>query len=868
MTNRYITLLLALFTIACVRAQDAPKLSYTTQRLQNKPPQVDGKLDDPCWSEGYWHTEFIQQIPNEAAAPSQRTAMKILYDDHDIYVAFRAWDTEPEKIDRRAGRRDAMNGDMIGVCFDSYFDHLSGFEFDLTAAGAKTDLILMSKFNFDANWDAVWDGKVGTEDSAWTAEMRIPFNQVRYSNKNDREIIWGLHAWRWINRLQEEDQFSLIRRNGPGHPYDMGFLKGLSHIPSSRHIEIMPYGVGQVTFEPQQAGNPFSKKHAASGDAGVDAKIGLASNVTMDVTVNPDFGQVEADPSTLNLTVYEEFYEEKRPFFLEGNTIFDYSLGGNPLFYSRRIGHAPAVAPSLAPNEYAHIPDTTPILGALKITGKSNSGWSFGVIESITPKVTAEIESPTGNSEQTVEPMTHYGILRVKKDMNNSNTTLGAIFTSANRRLDQNDLHILPNDAFTGGVDFRHYLSQKKSYIGVQLVGSRVTGDPLALLNLQQASSRYFQRPDADHLRLDSTQTALSGHGGLVEFKKDSYGPWRIHANVNWRSPGLELNDLGYMTTTDYIESELEIGYVVTEPRGLVRDYSLEIGALENRNFDIQHLYTAGYFAAEATLKNRWRTELVLNRINETHDTRLLRGGPAIYTKGLWCTNFEVQSDASKKLAYTLHLHNHFCDDGESKIRSFIPGIKYKVSDALQWSTSLNVAHEVEMLHYVGRLEQPGQPCHVLGKLDRKTLGITLRFDFVVTPDLTIQYYGNPYLSSGRYADFRQVTDTAARSYDRAFSQLPSVYDPNTSSYFIDVNQDGVMDQRLNNPDFSYREFRSNLVLRWEFSPGSTCYLVWTHDRSGYDPAQVDGYEHNWDKLWTSRARNIILAKLSYWFSM
>ncbi len=868
MTNRYCRFLPVFFLTAAVWAQEAPKLTYTTVRLRNKPPQIDGKLNDPCWSEGDWFTQFIQQIPKEGIAPSQHTWMKILYDDQHIYVAFRAWDTEPNKIDRRAGRRDSMSGDMIGVCFDSYFDHLSGFEFDLSAAGAKTDLILMNKFAFDSNWDAVWDGKTAMEDSAWTAELRIPFNQVRYSHKSDQEIVWGLHAWRWINRLQEEDQFSLIRRNGPGHMYDMGFLKGLSHIPSSRHIELMPYGVGQVKDEPQPAGNPFTEKQTWNGDMGLDGKIGLASNVTMDFTINPDFGQVEADPSTLNLTVYEVFYNEKRPFFLEGNTIFDFSLGEYPLFYSRRIGHAPSVSPSLSEREHARIPDATPILAAVKMTGKSNSGLSFGVIESVTPQVTAEIESAAGKSEYIVEPLTHYAIARVKKDMNNSNTELGAIFTTVNRQLNKNYLKVLPNDAFTGGVDFRHYMSQKKSFIGVKLVGSRVQGNPAALLDLQHASARYFQRPDAHHLDVDSSQTVLSGHGGLLEFKKDSYGHWRLHAKVNWFSPGFELNDLGYMTAADEINSELEIGYVITEPRGFLRDLSAELGLAENRDFGNRHRYTAGVLIAEATLKNRWQAEIVLNRINETHDTRLLRGGPAVYTKGLWCTNLDLSTDAAKKFSCNLHLHNHFCDDNESRIRGLMPGVKYKVSDALQFSSTLNLSHEVEMLHYINRLEQAPEPCYVLGKLDRKTLGLTMRFDFVVTPDLTIQYYGNPYLSSGRYSDFRQVTNADARSYEQAFSRLSYVYDPAISSYIIDANQEGGVTNHLGNPDFSYREFRSNLVLRWEFRPGSTFYLVWTHDRSGYNPGMVQGHSRNWDELWNSPARNIVMAKMSYWFSM
>ncbi|MGE5395811.1 MAG: DUF5916 domain-containing protein, partial [Candidatus Saccharibacteria bacterium] len=382
--TRLLMAVLCTFATTCTFGQTADSLHhtstlkvYTTTRLTTEKPVIDGVLNDPCWQTGEWSGDFIQWIPNEGAKPSQDTKLKILYDNKNLYVAIRAYDSEPGKISRKAGRRDEMTGDIVGINFDSYHDHRTGFEFSVTAAGQKIDLLLTNPMNGDMNWNAVWYVKTGMEDSAWVAEYEIPLSQLRYSNKDEQ--VWGMHLWRWIDRLSEESDWEKQSLSGPGMLYSFGELRGIQGLPRSQRIEIMPYAVGKLkTFEKVPL-SPFANKGRQwLGNAGLDAKIGLSSNFTADLTVNPDFGQVESDPSVMNLTAFETFYEEKRPFFLEGKNIFNFDMGDDGIFYSRRIGQAPDYRPKLQDNQYMKYPDNTSILSAVKISGKSAKGLAVG----------------------------------------------------------------------------------------------------------------------------------------------------------------------------------------------------------------------------------------------------------------------------------------------------------------------------------------------------------------------------------------------------------------------------------------------------------------------------------------------------------
>lgn len=842
------------------------KRIYYTQRLESTPPVIDGKLDDQCWSEGSWSGDYLQFMPEEGAHPSQETHLKILYDDNNIYVAMRAFDTEPEKIDRTLGRRDMFEGDILGVCFDSYFDHRTGFEFDLTAGGAKIDLLLMND-GWDTSWDAVWYGAVGEEPNAWTAEMQIPLSQLRYGNKQVQ--TWGLHSWRWINRNREEAQWNLIPRDNPGHLYSIGELHGIEGIRKSRNLELLPYAMGRYRSSDRilQGDTKTSKDFDAS--FGLDGKYGLTSDFTLDFTVNPDFGQVEVDPSVLNITVFETFYEEKRPFFLEGKNIFDFSLDHDLLFYSRRIGQAPSFTPSLAPpNErLILLPESTSIIGALKLTGKTKNGLSIGIIESVTNRERAEIEFSGGTRLETVEPFSNYLVARVQQDFNQGRTFLGGMFSSVNRKIDDQHLEFLSRDAFSGGFDFLHQWKDRTYFVDFKSVLSEVRGSEMAMGHLQRSSVRYFQRPDAEHLEF-KPRDHLTGHGGELEIGKGAGGRWRYSGVFSWRSPGLELNDIGYIRVADVMTQGASLAYVVNEPSEFVREYQLEFEQENDWNFGKEHLSSSGRISAQATLANKWGVSGHLSRTPKLLDTRLLRGGPAVRLKGFWSDSISFHTDNSRKLTFNMSYHGHQFDDQESRFYSIEPGIRLKVTQAMLFSTNLEYTFNRDIFQYVTRRETDGQQRDIVGRINQRTTGLSFRLDYAVTPDLTIQYFGNPFVSVGEYTQFKRFLNP--RSADdslqyHTFAGDEILYDPENNLYLIDEQLDGQIDYTFPNPDFNYRELRSNLVLRWEFKPGSTFYVVWTQGRMHYDRLTDSSLRLNFRELFSDPADNVFLVKLSYW---
>lgn len=841
------------------------KRIYQTQRIQSNPPKIDGLLDDDCWAEGVWSGNYTQQIPTEGAQPTAETDLKILYDDKYIYMAIRAHD-DPAQIDRTAGRRDNFSGDIVGACFDSYHDQRFGFEFDLTAAGSKIDLVLGNE-GWDTNWDPVWDGKVAYEDSAWTSEFRIPLSQLRYSD--EPEQVWGLHSWRWINRNMEEDQWALIPRDTPARMANIGELHGIMNLPKNRRIELLPYVRGQMhTFEKEE-GNPFATGRDTDFAAGLDGKIGLSSDFTMDFTFNPDFGQVEADPSVLNLTVYETFYEEKRPFFLEGKNIYDFDFEQDLLFYSRRIGHSPSYYPELGEHEYARVPENTSILGAVKVSGKTKDGLSIGVMESVTAKENAEIDSPGGRFNKTAEPLSNYVVSRIQKDYDGGNTILGGVLTATNRKIEDDHLNFMNRSAYTGGIDFRKFFKDKTYYIDAIGTFSSIIGDQRAILDLQTASARYFQRPDADHLSVDSTATELGGVGAVIEIGKGGNGNWRWELDTSYRSPGLEFNDIGYLREADIINSTAEVAWVENVPHGIFRSYSISSGVDGNWNTGRDFLGANVRFDIEGELQNKWR--FFANVYHETNrlDTRLLRGGPAVAQKGWLHNMYRLSTDNSKKFSVGAMVHAHFHYDGISKTFSTSPFFNWKVTNRIQLESEIDYEKTRTALQYIDTINFNTDQRYILGELDRETLGMTLRLDYAITPELTIQYYGNPYVSIGHYNNLKRITNPRAENYD----DLYHIYTENETAYVddtyrIDENGDGQVDYTIGNPDFNFREFRSNLVLRYEYKPGSTFYFVWTHGRSRYESILSPTINDGLDRLFDAAPSNIFLLKFNYWFSL
>ncbi len=846
-----------------------PKRTYVATRIEGAPPRIDGQLDDPCWRElGAWAGDYLQREPNEGQPGSQPTEIKVLYDDRNVYVALRCHDTEIDRIQPLRGRRDEFTGDIVGVAFDSYFDRRTAFEFDLTSGGSQLDLLLRND-GWDTSWNAVWDGRVGRESGAWTAEFRIPLSQLRYANAPDQ--VWGMHSWRWINRYQEESNWQLLPMDNPGMVYCFGELRGIRDLPRSRHVELLPYSLARHATTAREPGDPFRTGSASGVDAGLDAKIGLTSNLTLTATLNPDFGQVEADPSEINLTTYETFYSEKRPFFLEGKNILDWETEDDLLFYSRRIGHPPSYDPPSAGPK--NVPTGTRILGAAKLTGKTTEGLSLGALYGVTRRETARVTNPDGTRETvTVEPLTHYVVGRAQRDFAEGRTIVGGMATATVRSFDDPTLpDILPDTAYTAAFDLQHYWDDRAYQLDLKLIGSRVEGSAEALRRLQLNPVHNFQRPDTDHLGVDDDARSLSGHGGTVRLGKNSGGKWRYAGMVDWRSPGLELNDLGYLYVADRIRQSATLDYVDTEPDSFHRRYNLHLH--QNRTFDFagSRLQDDAHASGELVFRNNWSVTGFLGWGAEHLDTRVLRGGPGLREPGWWSQEVRLNSDSSRDQQWYAGLERTVATDGDVTRSELHTGFSLRALGMLR--TSVDVSYEIlhDDLQYAAtaRAESAPDPAarYMMGRMDQRTLDTTLRVEANFTPQLSLAWYGDVYLTSGRFSDFKRITAPRADHYADRFVRVAgaAVLDPVLDTYLV---SDPAGDFTFSNPDFNWRALRSNLVLRWEYRPGSTLYLVWTQNRNSAARAAEFSAPDEYRALFRAHPDNTILLKASYWFSL
>ncbi|HLO60800.1 MAG TPA: DUF5916 domain-containing protein [Bacteroidales bacterium] len=864
---------LTLFLLPAVTfAQEKPRGEtriYNTVKINSQTPRIDGVLDDACWSEGEWSGNYRQQMPEEGAKPSQQTKIKILYDGENMYVAFKCYD-DANITDRQMARRDEFAGDIVGINFDSYHDHRTGFEFNLTAAGSKIDLILVNKknemgINWDVNWNPVWDGKTGKMDSGWVAEMRIPLSQLRYSNKSVQ--VWGMHSWRWINKNKEEDQWNLIPRDNAGALYYFGELHGLENLPNVRRVEFMPYTLAKVRTYEAEPGNPFADGTDPSITFGLDGKVGIGSNFTVDYTINPDFGQVEADPSELNLTAFETYYEEKRPFFIEGKNIMDFEFDDNQLLYSRRIGHAPVYRPEVPDGEYVKMPENTNILGALKLTGKTEKGLSLGILESLTSPEYARVSSPGNDYKIVAEPLTNYFSGRVQKDINNSNTLIGGMINYLYRDLNHEYLSFLSKSAVTGGLDFKHFIKDKTYFIDFKAMGSLIDGSTESITLLQQESSRYFQRPNAPHLKVDTTATRLQGTGGSLEIGKGSNGHWRYTAGLHWVSPGLELNDMGFQPNADMILGGATLGYEENKPHGIFRQYAINLSEVNFWNFGGQYLASEVGLEGSFTFENKWDFHANIEREGKQLDATLLRGGPGVYKYGSFSQDYYLMTDQAKKVTLSLGYESELKDDGISKRNEFQSDINWKVTNSFQVTPQFSYNKITDDYQYIYNPELEQQGRYLLGRLNRQIYGITLRMSYSITPDLTLQYYGSPYVTMGNYSNFKSLSNAENENPGKVFKTYSADQVSYTGrTYTLNDGVNPAVD--FDNPDFNFREFRSNFVARWEYRRGSVIYLVWTHNRTSDEAVTNSQFDYNMKQLFRTSAQNVFLIKFNYWFSL
>jgi len=850
---------------------------YTTRAVNPHPPVIDGRIDEPVWDKVEWSGDFVQREPDEGKAPTQPTAFKILYDDKNIYVAIRAYDNEPDKIVRRLARRDTMDGDWVDIQLDSYHDRLSAFCFVINAAGVKSDVFLSGDGEVeDEDWNPIWDAETAVDAEGWTAEMRIPFSQLRYAG--GAQSVWGLQVDRKFFRAQEWSFWQFIPRDASGWVKGFGELRGLEGLKLQRRVELTPYSVGSARTFRAEPGNPFADGSRSSLFGGLDGKVGVTSDLTLDFAINPDFGQVEADPSVVNLTAFETYYEEKRPFFIEGRNILSFDMMGGDgdfsqdnLFYTRRIGRYPQRAVWGGEGEFVDMPESTNIIGAFKLSGKTRSGVSIGIIDALTAAEYADLSFSGPSRQEPVEPSTNYLGIRLQKDYRKGDTVVGGMLTAVNRNLKGEELDFLHSAAYTGGFDINHTWKNRTYSIQFMTAFSLVRGSEEALLRTQISSLRYYQRPDADYVKLDPARRSLSGYGGTLTFNKSGSGHLSFSTGITWRSPGFEVNDMGYTRYADVAMQYFWAGYRWWKPFSIFREVQVNFNQWVGLNFAAERIFMGGNINFWGRFKNYWQFGFGINRQFPGLSAEALRGGPSLRTQGGWNLWGNLRSDTRRKFQFSLMGSSYEGDRDYRSARSLSVGVTYQASNALTLSLSPEFEIYKPMLQWITRSSFGDESRYVMAALDQKTVGLTVRLNWSLTPELSVQYYGMPYVSAGTYSKFKRITDSRAAGLEdryQLFGPGEIAADAAGGTYSIDENADGLADYSFPNPNFNFLQFRSNLVIRWEYLPGSVLYVVWSQDRTGYDRTGEFILGEGFRDLFDVHPGNVFLIKFSYCFRL
>jgi len=834
------------------------KRVYHSENIGESPlPKIDGVLDDEIWDLGEWQGNFTQQQPVGGVRGSENTYVKVLYDYSNLFVAIVCQDSEPDLIRDIFDRRDALSGDMTGIAIDSYYDKRTAFEFNLSAAGQKMDLKHSGDYVWDMNWNAVWDGATSKNDTAWVAEMKIPFSQMRYASREKH--IWGMHVWRWIERRFEEDQWQFIPREAPAMVYLFGELKGIENIKSSRQVELLPYALSSYENYASDEGMDGFKFNG-----GIDAKVGISSDYTLDLTINPDFGQVEADPSVLNLTSFETFYEEKRPFFLEGNEIFDFELDGDIPYYSRRIGSPPIFPRYWNSQEIYELPNQTTILGAAKLTGKSKKGLSIGVVEALTAEETGVTRNEDGEEDIQVAPLSNFFSSRIKKEYNEGTTIVGGTFSLVNRISPDSAIAALkPTAAVSGGLDLLHYWNNKNYFVEAKSIASQLQGSSESILKKQLGPIHRYQRPDADYLEVDSLREQLAGHGGLVQVGKKG-GNINFNLKGQYRSPGLNLNDMGYIKEADFWGESTDVSYQMNDPGDWIRNYTVKVFQEARWSFGGEH--TGNEVGSNFSMMNNklWHFNLMYTYEFTHLSIRELRGGPAIRIDAEQMIGAYVSSDRGKNLSGSLGLHYMTFPGIESHREVVHAGITWLPIRKIRLSAEASFDQRKYHQQYVSTLAGDSETLYITGAIDQNSTSFTFRGELFLTPELSLQYYGSPFFSVGKYENFKRVDQSQAKEMESRVEALDISYDEGENSYSFEYNSESWS---FFNPDFSFMQFRSNLVFRWEYKLGSTLYLVWAHDRSGFESIYNPISDIRSD-LFGIEGNNVFMLKLNFWFSI
>ena len=808
--------------------------------------RLDGSLDEDAWSRAEPIRDFLQREPQEGAAPSHATEVRVLYDETHLYVAVLALDSEPSRIvGIRTRRDDTSPSDWIRVLVDSYHDRRTAYEFAVNPAGVKQDRYWFGDGNSDRSWDAVWDVAVSRDERGWRAEFRIPLSQLRF--EPGAGDTFGFAVVREVGRLNEVSTWPLVAKSRPGYVSQFGELVGLKLTRAGRRLEVVPYTVAQAKTQPTEAGNPFLSSPDPGGTVGADIKYAITPGLTLTATVNPDFGQVEADPAVVNLSSFETFYEERRPFFVEGSAALRFDLDCNDgqctgLFYSRRIGRFPQASLDDVPDEaFVSTPTQTTILGAAKLTGRIGA-FSVGAMNAVTGKERAQVALLSARSSPTIEPLTSYSVAQARREWRNQ-SSLGFMVTSTDRALDAGT-RFLAGHAVTGGTSWDWRLKDPRYALTGYWAGSTVHGSAESIERLQTSAVHRFDRPDAGHVDLDLTRRSLNGHAGMLGLNKLGGERVRFSLIGNYKSPGFEVNDVGYQRRADDVSQSSWVQFRWDKATSRYRSFRFNLNQWSGWNFDGDSRYKGANVNAHIVFPSNWGAGGGISLESRGIDDRSARGGPAFVSKRGGNVWYYVETDGRRALSGRW-MGFYWRDESASSTYGFDPNITWRPTSFVSLSGGVSFNRNDEDTQWVENVERDTGTDYVFGRIRQTTVGLTARANYTLAPNLTVQAYLAPFVSAGEYSAFKSLVRPRVQPIGAQFASF--AYE--------------------GSPDFNYRSFRMTNVLRWEYRPGSALYVVWQQGREEVLEHGRFRFSDDMGSLFGLPGTNVFLVKASYWFN-
>jgi hypothetical protein len=835
---------------------------------------IDGRLADPAWANAAVVADFTQQSPEPGRPASQRTESRVLVDGDAVYVAMRLHDSAPDSIVATLARRDYTGySDWAHVIIDSFHDRRTAFHFAVNPAGVKRDGFVSgdNEWSEDFGWDAVWEVATRRDSTGWTAEFRIPLSQLRFASGNgtDRGAVWGIEFARDVARRGERSYWAPIPPDAGTFVSNFGTLTGVPVREAKRRLEVAPYAVARTQRSNVDLGNPFRSAAAHSASAGADFKVGLTSDITVTGTINPDFGQVEADPSQVNLTGAETIFSERRAFFIEGLDLFQYNLswgdwqfGNEQLFYTRRIGRTPQLdLPDSA--QHTSAADLTRILTAGKLSGQSGA-WRIGLLSATTAEEKARYSHPNGISRQVTEPMTHYGVLRLGRDFGRGEGQIGVIGTATNRRIEPASTDVLHSSAFAGGLEGRRRFGNGKYGIAGYVFGSRVAGSPAAIARTQTSFHHLFQR-DPSRLGLDSSATSLSGIASEVRFSKNGGGRSRAGLSAHIVTRGFDVNDLGFITRSNFVNTTGWVGRSRSEPTAHTRLWHSFVNWWGLAGLTSPERIAGVNWWNRVQLQNYWELIGAVEYHAEGTSISMLRGGPAMRTPARAFGSYMLRTDPRRRANWIFELNGSPRTADGSWVASVGPGLTLRPVDRAEVQLQPSIEWRRTSTQFIDKPDTPAGARYLVGDLRQRTAALTARGSVAFTPTLTVQAYAQPFVSNGRFARAGEVVNPLApRAADRVRFFGASEIETSADRSEVTFRTSGGS-ATLDNPDFSITKLNANVVLRWEYRAGSTLYAVWSQGRSeeAHDGAAGLGTLNR--ELWRTPATNVLLVKWAHY---